>query len=201
VEHPTGPEPVAEAGELLVGRVVRLLGLLLGVEVVQVPEELVEAVHRRQELVAVAEVVLAELARRVALRLQRRRYCRVLGAQSEVGPGEADLRQARAVRVPAGDERRPAGCAALLAVVVREPGTLVRQPIDVRGPVPHHAVAVAAQVRDPYVVAPDDEDVRLVWHVEPRFRSVRGRRPCARTGRSPLPTIGQHGHRDTTPPG
>ena len=51
-------------------RIVALLRLLLGVEVVEVAEELVEAVHRRQELVAVAEVVLAELARGVSLRLR-----------------------------------------------------------------------------------------------------------------------------------
>ena len=43
--------------------IVELLGLLLRVEVVEVAEPFVEAVHRRQELVAVAEVVLAELRR------------------------------------------------------------------------------------------------------------------------------------------
>ena len=36
------------------------------VEVIEVAEELVEAVDRGQELVAIAEVVLAELARGVA---------------------------------------------------------------------------------------------------------------------------------------
>ena len=49
-------------------RVVAVLGLFLGVEVVEVAEELVEAVHRRQVLVAIALVVLAELAGGVALR-------------------------------------------------------------------------------------------------------------------------------------
>ena len=52
--------------ELVGVRVVELLGLLFGVEVVQVAEELVEAVHGRQVLVLVAEVVLAELAGGVA---------------------------------------------------------------------------------------------------------------------------------------
>ena len=42
------------------------LGLLLGVEVVEVAEELIEAVHGGQKLVLVAEVVLAELAGGVA---------------------------------------------------------------------------------------------------------------------------------------
>jgi hypothetical protein len=61
-----GTEPLAEVRELLGRRVVGVLGLLLGVEVVEVAEELVEAVGGGEELVAVAEVVLAELAGRVA---------------------------------------------------------------------------------------------------------------------------------------
>src|SRR5262245_25635862 len=46
------------------------LGLLFGVEMIEVAEELVEAVVGRQMLVVVAEMVLAELAGRVALGLQ-----------------------------------------------------------------------------------------------------------------------------------
>ena len=56
--------------ELVLVRVVELLRLLLGVEVIQVAEELVESVHCRQVLVEIAEVVLAELAGRVAQRLE-----------------------------------------------------------------------------------------------------------------------------------
>ena len=66
VDHAAGAEVLAEVREVLLGRVVVELGLLLGVEVVEVAEELVEAVHRGQELVAVAEVVLAELPGGVA---------------------------------------------------------------------------------------------------------------------------------------
>ena len=43
--------------------IIGMLGLVLGVQVIEVAEELVEAVHGRQELVAVAEMVLAELRR------------------------------------------------------------------------------------------------------------------------------------------
>ena len=60
VDHAARAEPLLELGVL---RVVGVLRLLLGVEVVEVAEELVEAVAGRQHLVAVAEVVLAELAR------------------------------------------------------------------------------------------------------------------------------------------
>ena len=68
LQHAARAELGAELGVL---RVVGVLRLLLGIEVVEVAEELVEAVHRRQELVAVAEMVLAELAGGVALRLQQ----------------------------------------------------------------------------------------------------------------------------------
>ena len=57
---PRGPKRSRNSETDLV-RVVGILGVLLGVQVVEVPEELVEAVHRRQERVPVAEVVLAEL--------------------------------------------------------------------------------------------------------------------------------------------
>jgi hypothetical protein len=48
--------------ELRILGVVRVLGLLLAVEVIEVSEELVEPVPGGQELVAVAQVVLATCA-------------------------------------------------------------------------------------------------------------------------------------------
>ena len=85
VDDPAGPEALLEVREVLGLGVVVELGLLFGVEVVEVAEELVEAVRGGQELVPVAQVVLAELAGRVALRLQRGGDGRVLGTQADVG--------------------------------------------------------------------------------------------------------------------
>ena len=48
-------------------------GVFHRVEVIEIAEELIEAVHRRQKLVQVAQMVLAELAGGIAHRLQRRR--------------------------------------------------------------------------------------------------------------------------------
>ena len=70
VDHAARAELLLELGAL---RVVGVLGLFFGVQVVEIAEELVEAVVGRQHLVAVAEVVLAELAGHVALRAQQRR--------------------------------------------------------------------------------------------------------------------------------
>ena len=48
-----------------------MLRLVLGVEVIKIAEELVETMHGRQELVAIAEMVLAELSSRVAEGLEQ----------------------------------------------------------------------------------------------------------------------------------
>ena len=48
-----------------------MLGLVLGVQVVEIAEKLIEAVDRRQKLVAVAEMVFAELSGHVTLRLEQ----------------------------------------------------------------------------------------------------------------------------------
>ena len=136
--------------------IVGQFGFLLGVEVIQVAEELVEAVHGGQMLVAVAEVVLAELAGGVALRLQCGGDGRVLRLQAEFGAGHADLGQASAVGVLAGDEGRPACGAALLPVVVGETHSLGGDAVDVGGLITHHPVAVATEVALADVIAPDE---------------------------------------------
>ena len=161
VDDATRSEALAEVGEIVGRRPVRLLRLLLRVQVVEVAEELVEAVHRGQVLVQVAEVVLAELPGCVAVRLQQLGDRHVLGLEADVHAGNAHLAEPGAVDALPGDERRPSRRAALLAVRVGEPHALVGDPVDVRRPVAHQPVAVATEVRDPDVIAPDDEDVRL----------------------------------------
>jgi hypothetical protein len=162
VQHPARPEALPEVGEVGRRRVVGRLRVLLGVEVVEVAEELVEAVHGWQVLVAVAEVVLAELPGGVAERLEQLGDGRVLGLQPQRRRRDPDLGEAGAEHALAGDERRAPGGAALLAVGVGEPHALVGDAVDVGRPVAHQPVAVAAQVGDADVVTPDDQDVRPV---------------------------------------
>ena len=136
------------------------LRLLLGVEVVEVAEELVEAVLGRQMLVAVAEMVLAELAGRIALRLHDVGDGRhpVLDAMRIAG--HADRQQAGAERLLAEDERGAAGGAALLAVASVKIAPSLRDAVDVGRAVAHHAHRVGADLGNADVVAEDDEDVR-----------------------------------------
>ena len=90
---------------------------------------------------------------------------RALRAEADGRPRHAHLAQPGAIDALAGDERRAARGAALLPVRVGEAHPLVRDPVDVGRAVSHQPIAVAAQVRDPDVVAPDHEDVRLVRRV------------------------------------
>src|SRR5262249_55467872 len=106
VEHAARPELLLELGIL---RVIRALGLLLRIEVVEVAEELVEAVRRGQELVAVPEVVLSELPGDVTQGFEEFGDRGIFGTQPEVGSRQPDLGEAGADRRLAGDERGPAG--------------------------------------------------------------------------------------------
>ena len=90
---PRGPNLARNAG---IFRIVRQFRLFLGVEVIEIAVELVEAVHGRQELVAVAEMVLAELAGRIAERLEQFGDRRVFLLQPERGAGQTDLGHAGA---------------------------------------------------------------------------------------------------------
>jgi hypothetical protein len=93
VQHAARPEVFLEVGVFRCFRIVLVFRFFLGIKMIEVAEELVEAVHRRQELVAVAEVVLAELAADVTLRLEQFGDRRVFRLESEFRSRQADLGQ------------------------------------------------------------------------------------------------------------
>src|SRR5262249_7159566 len=70
MKNAAGAKALAEPRKIRWIGIVRQLRLFLGVEVVEIAEELIETVHGWQELVAIAQMVLAELARDVTQRLQ-----------------------------------------------------------------------------------------------------------------------------------
>ncbi len=164
MQHAAGPELLPELGIL---GIVRKLGLFLGVQVIEVAEELVEAVDGGEIFVPIAEVVLAELAGGVAERLEQLGDGGVFLLQADGGARHADLGQAGADRVLAGDETGAAGGAALLRVVIGKCDALFGDAVDVGSPVSHHAATEVTDVPDADVVAPKDEDVGfLVGHEE-----------------------------------
>ena len=86
----------------------------------------------------------------------------VFGFDAQRGAGHADLGEARADRLLAGEERGTAGGAALLAVEVGEHRALAGDAVHVRRAIPHQAVVVATEVEPADVVRHDEENVRLV---------------------------------------
>ena len=152
---------VARADRVLqVLRIVAVRRVLHRIQVVEVAEELIEAVHRRQELVEVAQMVLAELAGGVAHRLERRGDGRRLGRHADRRAGLADGGQAGADRQLAGDEVGATGRAARLGVVVGEAHALGGKLVEVRRLPGHDALVVGADIEPADVVAHDDDDVR-----------------------------------------
>ena len=77
-------------------RIKAVLRIFFGVEVVEIAEEFVEAMDGRQIFIAVAEVVLAELAGGVTKRLQQLCDGRVSRLQTHGRAGNAHLRKAGA---------------------------------------------------------------------------------------------------------
>jgi hypothetical protein len=165
-QNSSGSEPLLEFGIL---RVVGILGLLLGVEMVKVAEELIEAVHSRQEFVPVAKMVLAELAANITQGLQKISNGRVFRLKAEFCSGHSDLGQTGADRRLSRDERGATGRAALLAVPVSEHRALLGDAVNVRRAVAHDAVIVGADVEPSDVVAPENENV---WFVRFGHRSL-----------------------------
>ena len=92
-QHPARPELGLERRIFWVIRVFRVF---LGIEVIEVAEELIEAMHGRQVFIAVAEMVLAELAGGIAERLERLGDSDVARLQANGGARNANLGQAGA---------------------------------------------------------------------------------------------------------
>ena len=140
---PRGPNFCRNAGSF---GIVRQFRLFLGVQVVEVAVEFVEAVHRRQELVAVAEMVLAELAGGIAERLEQLGDGRVFLLQSERGARQADLGQSGANACWPVMNDAAAGGAALLGVVVGEDHAFLGDAVDVGRLIAHQAARVGAEI-------------------------------------------------------
>src|SRR5262245_18940480 len=147
--------------ELRIFWIVVGLRFFFGIEMIQVAEKFVEAVHGWQMLIAIPQVVFAELAAGVAALLEqigdRRRPIRdaVLGAR------HADGQEPGAKRVLSKNERSPAGGAALLRVGVGEQRTFRRDAIYVGRAVSHDAMVVRADVVHANIVAPNNQAVRF----------------------------------------
>src|SRR5271157_3904873 len=159
LEDATRPELGSEAGVL---RIIDVFRLLLGIQVIEVAEELVEAVHRGQKFVAIAKMVLAILEGHVAKRLEQLGEGGILFLKADRRAGQPDLGQPGANRALPGNKRGAPRRAALLRVVVGEQRAFVSQPVNVGCLVMHHAQVVGTDIPVADVIAEDDEDIWLL---------------------------------------
>jgi hypothetical protein len=121
-----------------------VLRLLLSVQVVKRTIELAEAVRGGQMFVAIAEMVLAELPGDEALRFKQFRDRYIPCLQTFLSAWQADFEHAGAETRLAGDEARAPGGAALLTIPIGEQRAFLRDAVNVRCFVAHHALVVSA---------------------------------------------------------
>ena len=143
-------------------RIVRILRLFFGVQVIEVAEELVETVHGRQKFVAITEMILSKLSGGISERLHDVGDRGIFGSQADVGSRQSNLRQPRTNRRLSGDECCAACGTTLLAVPVGEERSFFGDAIDVRRAISHHAQVVGADVVPADIVAHDEKDVRFL---------------------------------------
>src|SRR5215475_12514539 len=108
VQYATRAIVLAEIRKVLLRRIIAQLRLLLGVQVIEVAKELVEAMLRWQVLVAVAEVILAELAGGIAEGFEQFGDSGIFRTHAHGGTWQSNLAQTRAEYALAHNERRAA---------------------------------------------------------------------------------------------
>ena len=143
VDHTARAKTLCEVGN--VGRfwIVGLLRVFLRIQMIEIAIKLVEAMNGRQELIAVTEMVLAELPGGVTKWLQHARYRRIGRVEPDRRAGHPDLRKSRAKHALPRDEGRSASRAALFAIVIGEQHALASDAINVWRAIAHHAHRIA----------------------------------------------------------
>ena len=148
--------------KLRIQRIVRILWLFLGIQVVQVAKELIKTVLGGQKFIAVTEVILAELATGITERFQQFSQRRVFRLNAEVSARDAHLGQSSANGVLARDKCGASSGAALLAIIVSKDYPLIGDAIDIGCVVTHHAQTIATDIPVADIIAPNHEDIRLL---------------------------------------
>ena len=133
------------------------------VEMVEVAPVFLEAVRCRQRRSMVAQMVLPELAGRVAEIEQE--FGDRWSARPQVGraAGQLGRDHAGAQRIHTGEEGIAPRGAALHGNVVHEDCALVPDAVDVRRFADHQATVVDARLHPADVIAHDEKDVGLLW--------------------------------------
>ena len=148
--------------KLRILRVILVFGFLFCVQVIEIAEKLVETVIGGQHFIAVTEVVLAELAGRIALRLEQAGNRGILNHHSLFGTRQADLGETGTKDALTGNEGGTPCGTGLFTVVVGEGHPLLGDTVDVGGLVAHEAPGVVGDVGLADIISPDHKDVGFV---------------------------------------
>src|SRR5207249_1004454 len=143
-------------------RVVGMRRIFHCIQVIEVAEELIEPMDGGQELIEIAEVVLAELPGGVALRFERGGNRASLSWYPDLGARLADCGHPRADGQFAHDEVRATSRATRLGVIVGEQHPFLGDLVEVRCPASHHPTVVGADIPDADIIAHDEDDVWFV---------------------------------------
>src|SRR5215467_15046651 len=104
-------------------------------------------------------MIFADLRGRISQWLEQFGDRRVFLVQTDRSSWQADFGQPGTQSVLTGDERCPSGGAALLAIAVGETHAFLGNAVDIGRAVAHQPVAVAAEVGNTDIIAPNDDDV------------------------------------------
>lgn len=155
------PERLSVCQHQIAG-VITILWLFFGVEVIQISEELIKAMHGWRMLVEISLMVLSKLICRIALALQNGGHRDVNFLPSLRSVWHTNFGHASSHgNVPA-DECRASRGTTLLPVVIGEADAFAGNAVDVGRFVAHHPPVVVADIPRADIIAPDDENIRLL---------------------------------------
>src|SRR4051812_47417373 len=129
------------------------------IEVIEIPEELIEPMHGRQKLIEIAQVIFTELTGCISLRFERCSNGASLRWYTHLGTGLADGGHTSADRKFAHDEVRSPCGATRLSVVIGEQHPFLGEFVEVWCAPCHHATMVSAYVPHPDIITHDEQDV------------------------------------------
>ena len=149
-------------GHFQIARIVFILRLFFGVQVVEVTKEFIKSMHGGKMLVQVTLVVLTELSCRIAQAFHDRGDGDIGFLPAFLGTGQAHLGHTGPNGNVSAEECRPAGRARLLGIVICKANPFTRDPINIRGLEAHHTPIVVADVPGADIITPDHEDIGLL---------------------------------------
>src|SRR5581483_2038981 len=123
---------------------------------IEIAEEFIEAVGRRQISVLIPKMIFSKLSRCIPQRFQKLRNRWVFLLKPNWRTRQCHFGEPRAKRRLTRYEGGAACRAALLSVIRYEYTAFIADPVYVRSREPHHAAAVCADVGDADVIAEDD---------------------------------------------